>query len=766
MLKNYWYMIAYSVVISIIFLATKQLIIPILFFSWVFYLVIAKRINVFVFGFAFLVFIFSYLYIPSPSPSQTHSESHPEQVSLTGKIIEPIDVSEKKLEFVFQSNELNKKILVVYFKEENDDFTTEAFKDIRYGAFCTVNGFLSIPDGARNPHQFDYQNYLYKKGIAYQFILSSVEDISCQSKSYWDYIYSLRTLFIQMTEDKLQRETAGWLHALVLGQDDLLEDQVIELFQRWSLSHILAISGLHIGIVVGLLYVLCIRFSIITKEYAQWLIILFLPVYALLAGGQPSVWRASLMVLLGILLQKIKWKYSLTDIISIVFLLLIFLDKYIVYEIGFQFSFAVTFGLILSAKWIKHAKTNVERIFQISFVSQMMILPLQVHYFFTFQPLSILLNVVVVPYFSMFVIPLMFFFLMTIILPQVFVQPIEFLFLKIHHVFLTFVEFIDTYANFPLVIGEFSLYFTIIYYVLFFTFMSYLEQDRRGKAFQYGLLISICIVVVTLKPYFSPFGKVTMLDIGQGDSFIIELPYRRGVFMIDAGASFSYPDFLPTDRNYKQIIKPYLEGNGIHKIDTIFLSHEDADHVGSIDHIIEDIPVDEIIISEFYQLDGKVADEWQNKGAELTRVTFHDIINRKGQVFQVISPQKDYGSPNENSLILYTKIGGKSWIFTGDMGENTEKEILKNYPSISFDIIKVGHHGSNTSTGERFIETAKPDYALISVGRNNRYGHPAKEVIHRLEAEEIQIYRTDKHGATQYIFKDSKGMFSTFLKKP
>src|SRR5699024_827179 len=104
-------------------------------------------------------------------------------------------------------------------------------------------------------------------------------------------------------------------------------------------------------------------------------------------------------------------------------------------------------------------------------------------------------------------------------------------------------------------------------YVLLIIMMVFLEQDKRKKAFQYGIFLSLLLLIITIRPYFSPVGKVTMLDIGQGDAFIVELPYRRGVFLIDAGASFSFPDFIPTDRVYKQIIRPYLYGNSIHKID-------------------------------------------------------------------------------------------------------------------------------------------------------------------------------------------------------
>src|SRR5699024_948132 len=138
----------------------------------------------------------------------------------------------------------------------------------------------------------------------------------------------------------------------------------------WGLSHLLAISGLHVGIIIAIIYFMLIRLFGVTREHASIIVLLFLPVYALLAGGQPSVWRASLMTIFIILFSTKTIKISRTDVISIVFLLLLLMNKFIIYHVGFQFSFAVTFGLILSAKWFKTAKSRIETILQISFIAQ------------------------------------------------------------------------------------------------------------------------------------------------------------------------------------------------------------------------------------------------------------------------------------------------------------------------------------------------------------------------------------------------------------
>src|SRR5699024_8151850 len=249
------------------------------------------------------------------------------------------------------------------------------------------------------------------------------------------------------------------------------------------LSHILAISGLHVGLVVGLIYLSLVKFGITTKEKAQFIIILFLPFYALLAGGAPSVWRASLMGLSFLILSKFQIKYPPTDIISIIFISLVAFDPYIIYHVGFQFSFLVTFGLLLSSKWLSQTNSSFWQIMKISFVSQMMIIPLQLHYFYFFQPLSILINTIVVPYFSIFVIPFMFILLiLSATLPKI-ALVFDSIFVPLHTFFIELLVYFDKIFNQPWIIGLPSLGISFFYYILFFLFMKILEGKEKKKSF-------------------------------------------------------------------------------------------------------------------------------------------------------------------------------------------------------------------------------------------------------------------------------------------
>lgn len=764
MIKNYWYIVAFSVVIAILTIQLDYIYLSIIFFLWLLFLVYQKKLSPTFLCICIVAFVFYYHYIPTVKEVESTIDPKMEQqTTFHGKVISSVKETDTKIEFSFKDSQSDTKILAVYYIDDAVSVPPNT-SHISSGSHCDLSGSLFKPESASNPHQFDYRTYLLQQGIVYQLYIDDISEVTCEPSYVFHLMNKIRLQLFQSTLEKLDDEVTAWLHALVLGDDSRIDEAVIDIFQRWSLSHILAISGLHVGIVVGLLYVALVRSTLWTKETSQWIIMFFLPIYAFIAGGQPSVLRASLMVLFALALSKLKWKLNYTDVISIVFLLLILFDPFIVYHIGFQLSFAVTFGLIVSQAWISQTTSNTMRILQISFISQMIILPLQLHYFYLFQPLSIIINLLIVPYFSLFVIPAMFGLLIFHWLPNFLTASFEKFFLLIHEHVLLFIQWIDQVFDYPFTIGEIPLHFIIIYYIFFTLMMKSLENNQRKRAFQSGIAITTVLIVLTLRPYFSPVGSVTMLDIGQGDAFVLELPYRKGVFFIDIGTPLSFPDFEASNKAYEQVIKPYLYGQGISKIDSVFISHKHLDHYGSLPYALEDFSIDEIIVSPLFEIEEADEGLWENQSS-IYRMKFNESIERKGQLFQALSPQKDYKDENENSLVLLTKIGGKNWLFTGDMYKQEERDILNAYSDMDVDVLKVGHHGSNTSTEPSFIESIKADYALISAGKNNMYGHPAEEVLQTLSDEKIKVYRTDEDGAVQFFFTERSGTFQSYRRE-
>lgn len=763
-MKGYWHFTAISVAICILAISFNNNWFIVGFFLWLFYLYYFERLGKIPLLVSLAFFLLFMLHIPSIEMNETNINTYSQSKQVSGKIAGPIHITPEKIDFHLEDHSSKDKILILFFPDKNNKTPPlENHPSIKYGASCVINGNAKLPNVSRNPGQFDYRNYLLTKGITHQIIVNSLDDITCSGSAFLNRIFKSRTSLISHVQEKASKDTAAWLNALVLGDDSLLNDDTVELFQRWGLSHILAISGLHVGLIVSLIYFLLIKLNLFTKEKAQWIMLFFLPLYALIAGGEPSVWRASTMVFIFIILNKVKLKFSVTDTLSVVFLLLIIFDKNIVYHIGFQLSFIVTFGLILSRKWISNSGSSLMQILQISFVSQMMILPLQIAYFSTVQPLSILLNMIVVPYFSLFVIPYMFLLLLLLPLPPFMLHFPDRFFTSIQNYVITFIAYIDKVADYPWIIGSIPIWIAVMYYILLFAFMKTLENNKLNHAFKYGCMITVLISSLTIRPYLSPIGTITMLDIGQGDAFVIELPYRKGVIFIDAGAKFTFEDMEATEAVYKQIIKPFLYSKGIQNIDAILLSHEDMDHIGSVPFMVEDMRVQEVVISNYYDMTEEDRYHLKKHNVKVHQAKQDEQIKIGGQDFHVLSPSKDHLSPNANSLVLYTEIGGISWLFTGDIGVDEEKEIMRTYQNLTIDVLKVAHHGSNTSTNKTFINQIKPGFALISVGEKNTYGHPTMEVLKTLTEEEVIILRTDVDGAVQYRFKNDHGTFFKHL---
>lgn len=761
-MKGYWHFPALAAAASILTIIFHSYWITVVFFLWLLFLFYFRRLRKIPIVFSVISCLFFFTFIPDLDMISLSNNDNPSkhvQTQIYGQITSSINESKSKIDFVLQDKHSGNKLLIVYFKNKKEQKQKHKLK---YGSTCYVSGKRELPDSSRNPGQFDYQGFLLSKGIRYQVIIRSLEDLECRGSSTLNKIYTIRDNLISYVTEQVSPRTAAWLNALVLGDDTLLSEDTVTLFQRWNLSHLLAISGLHVGLIVGLVYFILIKLNIMTKEKAQWIVIFFLPFYAFLAGGEPSVWRASTMVLLFMVVRKLKVKFSATDVLSIVFIVLLIFNKYIVYSIGFQLSFIVTLGLLLSKKWLLQSNSPFFTILKISFVSQMMILPLQITYFSTFQPLSILLNVVVVPYFSLFVIPFMFILLLLSPL-GIFTSFMDQLFVQLHDLFISFLEVIDQIAYFPLALGSFTLTGTVIYYVLYLSLMNKAQREESTQAFKYGCCLVLLIIGIAIGPYLSPVGSVTMLDIGQGDAIVIELPYRKGVILIDAGARMSYEDNKLTDSVYKQVIKPYLLSKGIQEIDAIIITHGDTDHMGSVPFILQEIDVNSVIVNNYYVFNEKMMQSLDPAATKIKRVESGDQLHVGGQRFYVLSPYKDNGSTNENSVVLFALIGGRYWLFTGDIGKETELDIVEMYHELKVDVLKVAHHGSDTSTEPSFLKLVQPRIAMISVGANNSYGHPSQEVLKTLKESHTIILRTDKQGAIQYFFKGNGGTFKTYI---
>lgn len=253
----------------------------------------------------------------------------------------------------------------------------------------------------------------------------------------------------------------------------------------------------------------------------------------------------------------------------------------------------------------------------------------------------------------------------------------------------------------------------------------YIEGERKAK-----YKLCILFLYTFFAPYLNPFGEIYIIDVGQGDCTLISLPYGQGVMLVDVMGS-KYKN-IPKD-----IIMEQLRMRGIRKIDTVLLTHDDYDHSGGLKELQECIPITQIIT------------EKQEKGS---------IRNYE---FPIVLYDYQHPDSNENSIITYFDFYGLRVLLMGDAGVEAEAELMKKYPKLEVDVLKLGHHGSKTSSSLPFLHQLQPSLALISAGRNNRYGHPHQEVLKHLKQEHITALMTPKEGGISIKFCKFFAFFKT-----
>lgn len=602
----------------------------------------------------------------------------------------------------------------------------------------------------KNPGSFDYESYLLTENVTAQRIATHVTYIG---ERFYTPLFALRGRMIEKVMAELSETSSSLVSALVLGDRSSLDEDFTALFTRWHLTHLLAISGLHVGLFIFWLSFMFKRLFCFTKEFTIRLLLVVFFLFPFIAGGSPSVFRASLVGLLGYFSLSIKSKIETIDALSLVFLFLVILWPHWIYQLGFQYSFLVTYSLLLSKPILSRCHKSWHILLFVTGISFFSTLPLQLSRFYLINPVSLLINPPISLLFSLIIIPLAFLsFFICLFMPSVvwFIDPLlAWLFSVIYY----FLDSVDRMFYWPVITGKPDVFHMLCYFLVLFIVLKWIDLNHLKKACVFGLLLFVVIGMMKFAPYFSPYGSVTQLSIGQANVLVIETPHRQGVFIYDIGATVGHDFIEPMDDAYIRIIKPYLHYRGITQVDGVFLSHAHQDHFGSLKYLLEDFKVSNVYISPYF-------DEALLQGKVSTTILHGGVRYRmKGSHFDVLLPVKSHSDENDQSMVIRVLLGPLTFLLTGDISKEIEKDYLETYRSHSIDVLMVPHHGSATSTHQAFLETIQPTYAFISVGQNNSFNHPHDDVLARLEKLKVTIYRTDTHGAITYRYHKSSGWY-------
>ncbi|MCM3761537.1 DNA internalization-related competence protein ComEC/Rec2 [Alkalihalobacillus oceani] len=640
------------------------------------------------------------------------------------------------------------------------------FRSFSPGDRCMISGSLTRPVPPTNFAQFDYPQYLKEQQHIYWIVRARQGGINCYQTSLTvrTALQRWRQTQMQTIEETVSPKLAGIMTALLFGERLLLDEEILQAYQQLGVIHLLAISGLHVGLVTAAAFYGLIRFDV-TRERAFDLLFCFLPVYMIIAGAAPPVIRASCMTMAVLVCLRFQLRLPPLTAVVAVYMMYLLIKPTALFQLGFQLSFLITFALLVSAPLIERRYAHpIARLLCITTLSQLMATPLILFHFYEISWISIFVNLFYVPFISFCVLPLVFLgFILSFWLPFD-GNPILVLLewgVSLAHTGLTELA---RHRWTMIITGKPSFSFIIVFYgVLVYGCLAW-ERGKQGWWRVPACLLVILLAFQMLTPYLDGRAKVTMLDVGQGDSFLLELPYRKEVYLLDTGGTITYFDeeWRRRRRSFDvgaDIVVPELKARGIRQIDRLILSHGHLDHIGGAVALNEALRIKEVLYGsgDMTEHEREILTALQRQ-APIRVVRQGESWTVGGNRFAILAPNKQAATDpnvNERSIVLYAEIEGVSFLFTGDLEEEGERRLLAAYPSLEVDILKVGHHGSRTSTTEEFVEQLKPSAAFISAGRNNHFGHPHPEVLTRLATHHVGVWQSNQ-GAVRLYLKDGQ----------
>lgn len=647
--------------------------------------------------------------------------------------------------FVLTVNSDDYEYLVRYYGEIDDDL-------LYIGSTVKVFGQVQEATGKRNPSCFDYNLYLRSCGIGAMLDAKTIKKMPYNQMSLLQFAARTRGGLESKLSLITDRDTKGLIMAMLFGDKSGLNENVYEEFRKNGTAHVLAVSGLHVGVLYGFF----VKLWMGRKGCLFHILILaVLLMYTVLAEFSPSVIRAAVMITLHIVADMLHRRYDLLSAAGITFLSMLIVEPYQLFNTGFQMSFLaiVSIGVILP-----FAKRYYKGIFLASAAVQLGMMPYTAFIFNYISLSTVIVNVPIV-FLAGILLPVSLCMLVSQVLPEGVFEVLVHI-LEIGCDAMTGINrlfYLEGITSFDVVSPP--VWILGVYYGLILLWMSESGKLMRLRKMKKQIIIWMFVIVMAAGGITAAtddgFHKVsvTFVDVGQGDCIHIRTNEGKN-YLIDGGGSLNYDIGTGT-------LKPYLLKNGVRHIDAAFVTHLHQDHYGGIKSLAKDGMIHTIGVYEGNQpIEKKIEKE---TGADIFYLCAGQKVTLGQDVFlEVIAPERkstaeytkllnDKDNENSSSLIFKLTYMDMDILVTGDIDSEGEAELINRCgKDLKCDILKTPHHGSRFSSSEEFIQATDPSIAVFQVGKNN-YGHPDEDVVEAYEQQCLQVYRNDRNGAVGII---------------
>ncbi|MEG1827924.1 MAG: DNA internalization-related competence protein ComEC/Rec2 [Cellulosilyticaceae bacterium] len=592
-----------------------------------------------------------------------------------------------------------------------------------------------------NPSDMDYLSYLRGEGIVVRLKSTDLkkigQDRAAGRKSYKVILRQIQRVF--------QNKDRGIVAGVLLGDDEWIAEEVDELYFTLGIGHILALSGFHLGIITIIMMWLCKRVGL--SYYARQIVVLMgIWGYTLFTGAASSTIRASIMATI-ILIARCLWEEEdMPTSIALAAIVILMGNPFQLYQVGFQLSFVAIISICISSILIEELEEHYKPNKKVKQVLNYVLPPLSIflgispvlaYHFFEFPLLGTLLNFVILPIFAL-IIPYM---IICLGISLIHIELARALGMLVNYTLNSINIIGEQLLEYPLMtlcIGRPSIGSIVLYYSLLIITLLGITRKMQIKQ---GCIIVVSLAIVPLVVSIGSenYLQITQLYVGQGDASVVVTPRKRAV-LIDGG---------PMGKG--NTVERFLKYSGINQLTSVVLSHPHDDHISGVIELIQSgVMVENVIVPSGFIIEGLLKtlyEECSRSGIDIYEVDCGGSIAIDNVAFKWLWPNSEAEAVevNEHSAVLLLEFGEFQMLYTGDIGKETELKLSDRLEDI--EVLKIAHHGSKNSTDSRFLLQTKPEYAMISCGINNLYGHPHQETLETLEAYPVKCLRTDRNGA-------------------